>query len=147
MSRNALLGLIDSLESTVRGLRWRPSGGGWASYEQDLPYTPEDFERKARLVRELLETDRGRRPSGTWAPTPGHFSRIAAELGRSTVAFDFDPACIERIYLEARGRGETRLLPLVLDLFNPSPGIRLDEPRAGLDLRSRQPRRGDGAGA
>ena len=43
-------------------------------------------------------------------------------MGLSTVAFDFDPACIEQIYLEARARGETRLLPLVLDLFNPSPG-------------------------
>ena len=31
MSRNALRGLIDSLESTVRKLRWQPGRGGWAS--------------------------------------------------------------------------------------------------------------------
>jgi hypothetical protein len=121
ISRNAVLGLIDSLESTVRRLRWRPSGRGWASYDQDLPYTPEEFGLKARLIRELLDRAKARTVWDLGANT-GAFSRIAAEMGLSTVAFDFDPACIERIYLEARDRGETRLRPLVLDLFNPSPG-------------------------
>ena len=121
VSRNAVLGLIDSLESAVRRLRWRPSGRGWASYDQDLPYTPEEFELKARLVRELLDRTKA---STVWdlGANTGAFSRVAAEMGLSTVAFDFDPACIDRIYLEARARGETRLRPLVLDLFNPSPG-------------------------
>ncbi len=121
VSRNAVYGLVDSLESAVRRLRWRPSGGGWAFYDQDLPYTPEEYEIKARLIHELLE----RTKAGTaWdlGANTGAFSRIAAEMGISTVAFDYDPACIERMYLEARDRGETRLRPLVLDLFNPSPG-------------------------
>jgi hypothetical protein len=121
MSRSAVLGLIDSLESTVRGLRWQSRDEGWASYEQDLPYSPEAFELKMRLVREFLE----RTGAGTvWdlGANTGTFSRIAAGLGRSTIAFDSDPACIERIYQEARARGESRLLPLLLDLFNPSPG-------------------------
>ena len=89
ISRGAVLGLIDSLESAVRRLRWRPSGRGWASYDQDLPYTPEEFELKGRLIRELL----GRTGAGTaWdlGANTGAFSRIAAELGLSTIAFDFD---------------------------------------------------------
>jgi ribosomal protein L11 methylase PrmA len=120
VSRNALLGLIDSLASTVRGLRWRPPGGGWASYEEALPYTAEGFEHKVRIVRELLEKARPRTVWDLGANT-GHFSRMAAESGASTIAFDFDPACVEKAYLDARARDETRLLPLVLDLFNPSP--------------------------
>lgn len=120
MSRHALLGLIDSLASTVRGLRWRPAGVGWAAYEADLPYTAEGYEQKARLVRELIDRVR---PGTVWdlGANTGHFSRIAAEAGASTIAFDFDPACVERAYLDARARDEARLLPLVLDLFNPSP--------------------------
>ncbi len=121
ISRNAVLGLIDSLQSAVRRLRWRPSGRGWASYDQDLPYTPEEFEGKAQLAREFLDRTKARTVWDLGANT-GAFSRIAAEMGLSTVAFDSDPACIERIYLEAKDRGETRLRPLVLDLFNPSPG-------------------------
>ena len=42
-------------------------------------------------------------------------------MGVSTIAFDFDPACVERTYLEVKERGEKTLLPLILDLFNPSP--------------------------
>ncbi len=121
VGRNAVLGLIDSLESAVRGLKWRPPGRGWAAYDQGLPYTPEEYERKARLIRELLDRTKAVTAWDLGANT-GAFSRIAAEMGLSTVAFDYDPACIERIYLEAKGRGETRLRPLVLDLFNPSPG-------------------------
>ena len=34
-----------------------------------------------------------------------------------------DPACVEINYLTAVSNGETNILPLVLDLTNPSPGI------------------------
>jgi hypothetical protein len=120
VGRNAILGLIDSLAATIRGLRWRPGRGGWASYEDTLPYSAEGVDNKSRIVRELI----GRAgPRSVWdlGANTGHFSRIAAESGASTIAFDFDPACVEKAYRDARARGEARLLPLVLDLFNPSP--------------------------
>jgi ribosomal protein L11 methylase PrmA len=62
-------------------------------------------------------------PASVWdlGANTGYFSRIAAESGASTIAFDMDPACVERAYLDAKQRGESRLLPLVLDLFNPTP--------------------------
>jgi len=122
MSRRALLGLVDSLEGTVRDLRWKPRDGGWASYYQDHSYSPDEFDRKARLVRELLARTRAETVWDLGANT-GYFSGMACELGLSTVAFDFDPACVDRIYREARERGQERLLPLLLDLFNPSPGL------------------------
>ncbi|MCK4819125.1 SAM-dependent methyltransferase, partial [bacterium] len=34
-----------------------------------------------------------------------------------------DPACVEKNYLECIKKGETNILPLLLDLTNPSPGI------------------------
>ncbi len=120
MGRSAMLGLIDSLETTVRKLASRPVGGDWASYDRDPPYTPEAFASKGRLVAEML----GRvQPASVWdlGANTGHFGRLAAGLGASVTAFDADPDCIEAMYLDARNRGETRLLPLVLDLFNPSP--------------------------
>ena len=46
---------------------------------------------------------------------------IACRRGLSTVTFDLDAACVERNYLEGRQRNETKVLPLLLDLFNPSP--------------------------
>ena len=40
-----------------------------------------------------------------------------------TIAFDMDPACVEKNYLTCRQEKTTDLLPLVLDLTNPSPGL------------------------
>jgi hypothetical protein len=132
MSRRALLGLVDSLASTVRGLRWKPRGRGWASYDQELPYSDSEFARKAQVVREFLDQARAKSAWDLGANT-GAFSRIACDFGLSTVAFDFDPACVERLYLESRERRETRLLPLVMDLLNPSPATGwLNQERSSL---------------
>jgi hypothetical protein len=120
MSRRALLGLVDNLESTVRGLRQKPRGTAWSSYYDKNSYTPEEFQRKARLVAEFLARTQS---STVWdlGANAGYFSLLAAKRGLSTIAFDYDPACVERTYREVKERKETRLLPLILDLFNPSP--------------------------
>jgi hypothetical protein len=44
-------------------------------------------------------------------------------MGALTIAYDIDPGAVELNYLECRKNGETNLLPLLLDLTNPSPGI------------------------
>jgi hypothetical protein len=116
----ALLALVDSLESTVRRLRWKPKGNGWASYYDQHSYAPAEFEHKTRLIAEFLERTDSKRVWDLGANT-GYFSLLACERGLRAVSFDSEPACIERLYLEAKRRGETKLLPLVLDLFNPSP--------------------------
>ncbi len=101
-------------------MRWKPKGDGWASYYDQHSYTSSEFEHKTRLIAEFLERTDSKSVWDLGANT-GYFSLLACERGLRTVCFDFDPACIERLYLEARGRGETKLLPLILDLFNPSP--------------------------
>ena len=53
----------------------------------------------------------------------GEFSRLASERGIPTIAFDIDPAAVERNYLACREKSETNLLPLLMDLTNPSPDL------------------------
>jgi hypothetical protein len=48
---------------------------------------------------------------------------IAAECGARVVAFDVDAAAVEKNYLEQRSRGGGPVLPLLLDLMSPSPGL------------------------
>ena len=52
----------------------------------------------------------------------GAFARIAAERAATVVAMDSDPLAVERLYraLESEG-GESRILPLVADVTDPSP--------------------------
>jgi len=120
MSRQALLGLVESLQAAVRRLHWAPTGTAWASYEQFHGYSGADMAEKRRLVEEFLDQVR---PASVWdlGANVGSFSRIASQREITTIAFDFDPAAVEHNYLQARQDGDPRLLALVLDLNNPSP--------------------------
>jgi ribosomal protein L11 methylase PrmA len=50
----------------------------------------------------------------------GTFSRIASTRGVPTIAFDIDPVAVERNYQQAVREGDRMILPLLLDLTNPS---------------------------
>lgn len=122
MSRLGFLGLVDNLESIVKKLQWRPKDTAWAEYYEDTSYSAQAFEEKKRLVAEFLDATN---PQTVWdlGANIGLFSRISSDKGIRTISFDMDPAAVERNYLECVGRGETNILPLLLDLTNPSPGI------------------------
>ena len=125
MSRLSLLALVDSLESAVKKLKWKAGGTEWADYYSDDSYTATAFEHKQRLVSDYL---RMVSPKIVWdmGANTGFHSRLACEIGARVVAFDIDPACVEMNYLQAAKSGETKILPLLLDLTNPSPGIGWD---------------------
>ena len=137
LSPMALRGLLDSLESLVTRLRWEPRGTEWADYYQDTNYAEEAFRHKRQLVARFLDTVA---PGTVWdlGANVGVFSRIAAERGIRTIAFDLDPAAVEKNYLECCARGQTHHLPLVLDLSNPSGGLGWGN-QERLSLRERGP--------
>lgn len=117
--RMALLGLIDSLATAVRRLHWRPAATPWADYYQATNYSADALDHKARLVAAMLDRLRARTVWDLGANT-GVFSRLASQRGSQTVAMDMDPAAVEKSYLGARTRGDGKLLPLLMDLANPS---------------------------
>lgn len=122
ISRLSFLALIDSLESTVKNMKWQPQGTEWADYYQDTNYSLEAFEYKKEIIKKLLgETSTNK----LWdlGANDGFFSRIAASQGIYTVSFDVDPAAVEKNYLRSINNNETNILPLLLDLTNPSPSI------------------------
>jgi ribosomal protein L11 methylase PrmA len=53
----------------------------------------------------------------------GTFSRVAGESGGYVASFDVDPAAVEQNYRQARADQAENILPLLLDLTNPSPAI------------------------
>jgi ribosomal protein L11 methylase PrmA len=125
MSRQALTGLIESLESTVKKLTWKPAGTEWGDYYENTNYTDSAFEHKKRLVKEWSAE---KKPNLVWdlGGNTGVFSREAASSGAFTVSFDIDPAAVEQNYRTVKTKKEQNILPLVLDLTNPSPAIGWD---------------------
>ena len=122
VSQQSLAGLLDSLRNTVKGLVVRTSGTEWADYYQDTNYSEAAFEQKKAIVSRFIERVK---PAGVWdlGANTGEFSRLASDAGIFTVAFDVDPGAVSKNYIQARKNREANLLPLVMDLTNPSPGL------------------------
>jgi len=122
MSRMAFMGIINSLEKAVKGLNWKPTGTEWAEYYDETNYSGSAFAEKERLVGDYVARVN---PKTVWdlGANTGRFSRIPAHQGILTIASDIDPAAVERNYQDCRRSREQYLLPLVLDLANPSPGL------------------------
>jgi hypothetical protein len=120
MSRSALLTLVKNLGAAVRRLSWRPAGTEWADYTTDTNYSESAARSKRQMVLDYL-----RRPGTNivWdlGANTGEYSRAAREIASLVISFDVDPAAVERNYREVRGNREAGILPLLLDLTNPSP--------------------------
>lgn len=113
---------IARLTALVRSLRWSPPSSTWSGYRADNTYTEADAEAKERFVARAS----GARHRGlVWdlGANDGRYARIAAERADCVVAFDSDHLTVDRLYRDLRARGETRVLPLVVDLADPSPGL------------------------
>jgi len=124
MSERALRGLLDSLRGAIEGLSL-PSdeGSTWSGYYEGAGhYDDEAMAAKERIVGSFLDE---LAPATVWdlGANVGRFSKVAVARGATTVAFDVDHAVVDATYREAHEAGDDRLLPLVLDLANPSPAI------------------------
>jgi len=121
-SLNAMYGLIDSLESAIRKLKWKPLGTEWHDYYSGTNYTESGHSHKKEIVSEYISKSK---PEILWdlGANDGIFSRLASDEGVFTLSFDSDPAAVENNYLNARNQSETNILPLLIDLTNPSPAV------------------------
>jgi ribosomal protein L11 methylase PrmA len=122
MSQQAMTGLIDSLESTIKKLVWNPGGTEWGNYYDITNYSEAAFQHKKQLVREWAARVK---PALVWdlGANNGVFSRVAGESGAYVVSSDIDPAAVEQNYRQMKSEKTENLLPLLLDLTNPSPSI------------------------
>jgi ribosomal protein L11 methylase PrmA len=122
IDRGRLVALVGNLRSTVAGLRWTPAGTEWSDYADHTSYGDAATASKVRLVGELL-AQTGATSVWDLGANTGRYSRVAAEGGRRVLAFDIDPAAAERNYRQLRQERRGDILPLVMDLANPSPGL------------------------
>ena len=118
-SQRALTTIVESLERTVARLEWRGADTTWGNYYGDTNYSEAAFAHKRELVRHAIDR---LAPASVWdlGANDGTFSRLASEQGIPTVAFDVDPVAVEKNYQQVKRASERHLLPLLLDLTNPS---------------------------
>jgi hypothetical protein len=122
MNMQAMIGLVESLENTIKKLAWKPAGTEWGDYYECTNYSEAAFEHKKQLVRKWTEE---RKPALVWdlGGNTGVFSRESSASADQVISFDIDPAAVEQNYRQMKSKKEENLLPLLLDLTNPSPGL------------------------
>jgi ribosomal protein L11 methylase PrmA len=116
-----VLGLVQNLTRLVQRLHPRSGETTWQDYAATHSYADDSLERKKRFVaRHAGERHRGL--VFDLGCNAGLFSRIAAEHADLVVAMDGDANAIERLYQQEKAADRSGILPLVVDLSNPSPG-------------------------
>jgi SAM-dependent methyltransferase len=113
---------VRKMRKLVGRLSWDPPEGVWTAYGERNSYTSDDARRKDEFVREVATS---RHWNLVWdiGANNGRYSRIAAEGAQTVLAIDADQGPVELLYRDLRGEGAERILPLTMNLADPSPGL------------------------
>ncbi len=124
VAKHLLVAMIDGLRRTVNNCRMPDSPTEWGDYYSDTNYTAESMAAKQELVAAMV--DALAPPGGMvhdLGANTGRFSHIIAASGRRVVAHDVDELAVERHYRHNVSARVENILPLLLDLTNPSPAL------------------------
>jgi uncharacterized protein (UPF0262 family) len=120
ISKNSLFGLIHSLETTIRSMKFKPSASTWSDYSEDTNAVYK--ENKKRIIQEFISQINPELIFDIGANT-GDYSAIHVDRKTEIIAIDYDYQCIEKFYDKIRSESLKNILPLVSDISNPSPAI------------------------
>lgn len=121
-ARFILRGVFRSLANNLE--RTRPDSkatSAWSRYPETCTYSADQTVTKQEFVAALLDGIRPSRVLDIGCNT-GEFSLVAARHGASVVAIDSDPIVVGKLWERARAE-RLDVVPLVVDLARPSPGI------------------------
>jgi hypothetical protein len=113
---------VRRLERLVYQLSIKHATSEWLTYEDTNTYSQADREKKVAFVQRVVQS----RPWNlVWdfGCNSGIYSRIAAENAQYVVAFDADAMVVDNLYQRLKSEKNSRVLPLVVDLVNPSPRL------------------------
>ena len=121
-NKKKLQNLIMHLETIISGFRGRRTGTTWSDYYDATILSHRYLTEKEKLFRQLIEkiSFDTALDAGT---NDGHFAKILAEKGASVIAIDNDSASINRLYDAVKQKKITNVLPLQVDITQPSPAL------------------------
>lgn len=122
-SRKKLEHLIGSLDILIKKLQPPPYKSSWSAYYTEAAGRHNYLAEKKRIISNWLDTLKEVKNVADLGANNGEFSQMLAERRMSTVAADLDPACINSLYNNIKNKEIQNIIPLVVDLSNPSPAI------------------------
>ncbi|HCS79048.1 TPA: SAM-dependent methyltransferase [Patescibacteria group bacterium] len=117
--KKALVGLTETLEQLVKSLKVASTSSHWNSYYVDNTYSMTEQKLKMNFVITIC---RQLKPKLVWdlGANTGVYSRHATQFADYVIAMDSDHDCSDSIFMH---EPQTKILPLWIDLTNPSPAL------------------------
>lgn len=94
----------------------------WSNYYEDTILSREYLQEKERIIQGFCRQTNARSVLDLGA-NDGHFSKLFAAHQMQVIATDADNRCISKLYQEVKQNKIENILPLMLDVANPSPAI------------------------
>lgn len=112
--------MVAKLRKLVGRLEWKRARSTWSDYRRICSYSDADTTAKAAFVERAVASAE---PSFVLdlGCNEGTFARIAARRAETVVAVDSDALVVDHLYRALREEGVDNVLPLVIDLTDPSP--------------------------
>jgi hypothetical protein len=135
ITKSNLTAMLQGLMTTIKNLKIKTQITEWADYYTSTNYSDESFSSKKETLSGFIENIK---PQTVWdlGANTGEFTRIASQFGSECIAFDIDPLAVNSNYNFIRKQNIENILPLIMDLTNPSPSIGWNnEERMGFKLR------------
>jgi len=124
-SKKKLVQLIQSLEDLIKSLDFKAQKSRWSNYYEDFSiknYGDKNLVKKKEIVSKYLKI---LKPKIVWdiGANTGKFSKIGSDQGAMTIAMDNDVLAVEELYKSTKKEKRKNILPLVIDITNPTPAI------------------------
>ena len=112
---------VRRLQRVIQKLRWRETKSTWSDYADQNSYTEVAQSEKEAFIRTVAHSRRWRLCWDLGCNT-GTYSRIVADNADFVVAMDRDHLAVETLYRSLATEGCSRILPLVVNAVDSSPG-------------------------
>ncbi|MEK6615508.1 MAG: SAM-dependent methyltransferase [Bacteroidota bacterium] len=122
LSKKQLLNIVEHLIDTISSLKLKTNKSHWNKYASENTYSVKAKEAKSKIIFDWLLSVKPKTIFDVGCNT-GDYTLQASKLCDYIVAIDSDHQCIESFYNSLSGANTKNILPLIVDLANPTPAI------------------------
>ena len=119
-SRSKLLNIASNLTSFISGLKLKKIKTTWNNYYDETVLNKKYVNDKVSLVSAWLKEIPVKTLLDAGTNT-GLFAEAIAPYAESVIAIDSDADCIDSLYNHCKQTGNTNILPLMIDICQPTP--------------------------
>jgi hypothetical protein len=121
-SKQKMKNLLQSLKDGIHSFSFSQSSTAWSDYYEEAGKRGDYLTMKKQILSEWLSKLNIKTVLDAGA-NEGEFSELTAGFATCVISTDSDHSSITKLYQKIRQKNYSNILPLVIDLANPSPAL------------------------